>query len=171
MNITIRTILTLTALFLLAGPVWADENPAGKMGGQASDPVRIIASLESSSITRVEAKDEQLDIRKVEFFRFAQEKIREMNHNHNLSRERMQISKAADGSCRAVYHQIDDTSMAYEVSRSQSKSIPYVAVLSYREEVYAASCPTPEQCRQEQFAPVGYIPNRHIFSYSNSSWN
>ncbi len=171
MNITIRTILSLTALFLLAIPVWADENPAGKMGGQASDPVQIIASLESGSITRVEAKDEQLDNRKSDFFRFAQAKIKDMNRNHAMSRERMRISKEADGSCRAVYHQIDDTSMAYEVSRSQSKSIPYVAVLSYREEVYAASCPTPEQCRQEQFAPVGYIPNRHIFSYRNGAWN
>jgi len=93
-----------------------------------------------------------------------------MNRNHRLSRARMQINKTPDGSYRAVYHQIDDASMACEVSRSQSKSIPFVAVLSYKEQVYAASCPTPEACRQEQFAAVGVIPNRHIFSYSNGSW-
>ena len=170
MNITIRTILLLTALFLSASPVWADENPAGKMSGQPSDQIQIIASLEGGRINRVEAKDEQLDNRKSDFFRFAQAKIQDMNRNHAMSRERMRINKEADGSCRAVYHQIDDTSMAYEVSRSQSKSIPFVGVLSYREEVYAASCPTPEQCHQQQFAHVGFIPNRHIFSYSNGTW-
>lgn len=115
--------------------------------------------------------DAQLDQRRGDFLRFAQGKIREMNRNHIYARPRMRISKEADGSYRAVYHQINETSLACEVNRSKSKSIPFVAVLSYQEEVYATSCATPEQCRQGEFSPVGMIPNRHIFSYRNGTWN
>jgi hypothetical protein len=46
-----------------------------------------------------------------------------------------------------------------------------VAVLSYREQIYAASCTTPEECARQQFLPVDFIPNRHIFTYSKGSWN
>jgi hypothetical protein len=103
--------------------------------------------------------------------KFAAAKIREMNRNHILSRERMQIKKSPDGSCRAFFHEIDDTSLDCEVSRSKSSSsVPYVAVLSYKEQVYAASCATPDACRQSQFQPVEEIPNRHIFVYNNGSW-
>lgn len=115
--------------------------------------------------------DAQLEQRRGDFLRFAQGKIREMNRNHIHARPRMRISKEADGSYRAVYHQIDEASLACEVNRSQSKSIPFVAVLSYQEQVYATSCATPEQCRQGEFSPVGIIPNRHIFSYRNGTWN
>jgi hypothetical protein len=114
--------------------------------------------------------DEQIELRKQEFYRFAKSKLAEMNRNHRLSRERMQITRNQDGSYRAVYHQINDASLAYDVDRSKSKSVPYVAVLSYKEEIYAASCQTPEACRRSEFATVGFIPNRHIFSYSNGSW-
>jgi hypothetical protein len=82
----------------------------------------------------------------------------------------MRIDKNPDGSYRAVYHEIDDGSMSCEVSRSQSKSIPYVAVLAYKEQVYSASCPNPDACRSGNFTAAGVIPNRHIFSYRNGSW-
>jgi len=116
-------------------------------------------------------QDEKLDRLTADFNRFAQSRIEMMNRNLAVSRERMQIRRETDGSYRAVFHQIDDESLACEVSRSQSRSIPYVAVLSYREQVYAASCTAPAECRQGPFAMVGFIPNRHIFSYSNGTWD
>jgi hypothetical protein len=170
MNITIKAILLLTALFLLVNSAWAAEHANGKTDNLQMTQAQTLAKYDGDS-AKPAAKDEQLDSRKSDFFKFAQAKIKDMNRNHVLSRERMRISKTADGSYRAEFHQIDDTSMAFEVSRSQSKTIPYVAVLSYREEIYAASCPTPAQCRQQQFTPVGFIPNRHIFSYKNGVWN
>jgi hypothetical protein len=164
MKITLKTVLLLSILLLPVGSVDAgDEKGTARKPEHAS----MVAAL---NVGPPAGQDDQLDKRKSDFFRFAQAKIREMNRNHVLSRERMQVSKQPDGSYQAKFHQIDDTSMAVEISRSSSKTIPYVAVLTYREEIYAAACPTPAQCRQQQFSPVGYIPNRHIFSYSNGAW-
>lgn len=168
MNITTRAILLVTTILLLVAPVWAE---VATKGGQKSGSAQLVASYNGGSSAKAEEKDEQLDVRKSDFYRFAQAKVKQMNRNHAMSRERMKISKEADGSYRAEFRQIDDTSMAFEVNRSKSKTIPYVAVLSYREEIYAAACATPAQCRQQQFTPVGFIPNRHIFSYKNGAWN
>jgi len=160
-------VLTLAAVVLLTSPALANDSSADKVSYLQLDQGGAGAG---SSGRASSTDDQQLDRCKSDFVRFAQAKLQEMNRNHRLSRSRMQIDKTPDGSYRAVYHQIDDASMACEVSRSQSKSIPYVAVLSYKEQIYAASCPTPDACRQGQFASVGIIPNRHIFSYSNGSW-
>lgn len=135
----------------------------------AADKVNI-AKLEPGPGGGQGGGEEQLDARKSDFVRFAQAKLAEMNRNHRLSRSRMQIDKLPDGSCRARYHQIDETTMACEVNRSKSKTIPYVGVLSYREHVYEAACPTPAACKQANFAAVSMIPNRHIFSYANGTW-
>ena len=166
MKAMLSMILTLAAVVLLFSPALANEATADKVSYLQMDQGRAPASSGAKVITG----EDQLDQRKSDFVRFARAKLEEMNRNHRLSRARMKIDKTPDGSYRAVYHQIDDASMACEVSRSQSKSIPYVAVLSYKEQIYAASCPTPDACRQGQFASVGIIPNRHIFSYSNGIW-
>lgn len=171
MRYTLGIVLTLVAFVLPPLPALADDVRPAPVSYASLNQDYPVAGSGDTANSRARGEDPQLDLRKADFFRFAQEKIREMNRNLNLSRERMQISREADGSYRARFHQIDDSSMSLEVSRSSSRSIPYVAVLSYREEVYDASCPTPEQCRQEQFVPVGFIPNRHIFSYSNGAWN
>jgi len=170
MKPTFRVILALAAPLLLVVPALAAEPVPDKVSYLQLDQGRAPASSGARANADLAGDERQLDMRKSDFVRFARTKLEEMNRNHRLSRSRMQIDKTPDGSYRAVYHQIDDASMACEVNRSQSKSIPYVAVLSYKEQIYAASCPTPEACRQGQFAAVGIIPNRHIFSYSDGSW-
>lgn len=167
MKTTFGALLILAMTLLLPMPGLADEAAADKISYLQLDPGRAGAAKVNAGAT---AAEQQLDMRKSDFVRFARAKLDEMNRNHRLSRSRMQIDKTPDGAYRAVYHQIDDATMACEVNRSQSRSIPYVAVLSYREQVYAASCPTPEACRQSEFTPVSIIPNRHIFSYRNGSW-
>ena len=166
MKAMLSMILTLAAVVLLFSTALANEATADKVSYLQMDQGRAPASSGAKAITG----EDQLDQRKSDFVRFARAKLEEMNRNHRLSRARMKIDKTPDGSYRAVYHQIDDASMACEVSRSQSRSIPYVAVLSYKEQIYSASCPTPDACREGQFTSVGVIPNRHIFSYSNGSW-
>jgi hypothetical protein len=155
-------VLPLIALLLVATAAPAADEPSAQVSYLKMD--------QGGTVAAPGGDDAQMDLRKSDFFRFARSKIDEMNRNHRLSRSRMQIERKPDGSYRALYHQIDDTSMACEVSRSKSKAIPYVAVLSYREQVFATSCSTPESCRQGQFAPVEVIPNRHIFSYKNGAW-
>lgn len=167
MKIAIALVLLLSPVLLLTNLAGAEEAPTGNVSYAKLEPGVAPGSKASSQPA---GDDAQLEARKQEFFRFAQGKLRDMNRNHRLSRERMQISKAAGGAYRATYHQIDDASMAFEVNRSKSKTIPYVAVLSYKEEIYAADCPSPDACRRGEFAPVGVIPNRHIFSFSNGTW-
>jgi hypothetical protein len=161
MKTMFQVAVTVMAVVLLTLSAAAGEGAADKVS---------IAKLEPGSGSGQAGGDEQLDARKSDFVRFAQAKLTEMNRNHRLSRSRMQIDKSPDGSYRAKYHQIDETTMACEVNRSKSKSIPYVAVLSYREHVYEASCPTPDACKQGHFTAVSMIPNRQIFSYSNGVW-
>ena len=163
-DILSRMVFVLAALLLPTLAAAADEAFAGSK----------VSSLSISQPFPGDGSgrgDEQLATRLVDFERFAQRKIEEFNRNHKLSRSRMQINKQPDGLFRAVFHQIDNSSLAYKVSRSQSKSIPYVGVLSYQEHVFEGFGATPDECRKGQFNPVAVIPNRHIFSYKNGAWN
>ena len=162
--------LTLAALVLIVVPALASEPLPGKVNVSKLDQAGAAAGISTSAASLLTGEERQLAVQKAEFLRFAATKIREMNSNHILSRARMQINKGPDGLYRALFHEIDDQSMTCQVSRSESRSVPYVAVLSYKERIFAASCATPEACRQEQFKPVEEIPNRHIFIYSNGSW-
>jgi len=171
MKAIINFILSLSLLVLLAAPALAGEILPAKVSYLKLDQGAAPAVSSDRASSRRGGQDEQLDSRTADFAEFARLKIREMNKNLIFSRDRMQIRKEADGSYRAVFHEIDASSLGYEVSSSQSKSIPYVAVLTYREQIYAASGQTPEQCRKGPFNPVGFIPNRHIFSYSKGVWN
>ena len=160
--------LTLAALVLLAMPALAGEPLPGRVNLSKLDQAGAATSLGTGSV--LIGEDRQLAMQKDDFLKFAATKIREMNSNHILSRSRMRIDKGSDGLYRAFFHEIDDESITCQISRSQSRSAPYVAVLSYQEQVFAASCAAPEACRQGQFKPVEAIPNRHIFVYSNGSW-
>ena len=162
----VKPVLLLAMLVLAAHPLLAEEPYSAKVSY-----LKLDQGGGADLAAKHEEQDSQLAIRKAEFETFARLKISQMNKNHAMSRARMQVRKEADGSYRAIFHEIDDTSLGYEVSRSQSKSIPYVAVLTYREQIYAATGATPDQCRKGPFSPVGFIPNRHIFSYSKGAWN
>ncbi|MGK2907862.1 MAG: hypothetical protein ACSLFH_16185, partial [Desulfuromonadales bacterium] len=61
--------------------------------------------------------------------------------------------------------------LSVKVRRSQSKSIPFVGVISYTEQVFESSAGAPEQFDKNSFALVEVIPNRHIFSYRNGAWD
>lgn len=156
--------VVLTLLPLLSVPAFAGDPSADRVN---------LSKLEQTNIgnnDKVVTEDRQLEMKKADFLKFAAAKILEMNRNHILSRERMQINKNANGLYRAMFHEIDDTSLSCQLSRSRTGTSPYVAVLTYRELVYSTSCATPEACRQSQFQPVEVIPNRHIFTYSNGTW-
>lgn len=172
MDILSRTVFVLVTLLLPTMTAAAEDTFAGSKVSSLSisQPFSGEASggADGSNAGR---GDEQLATRLVDFERFAKRKIEEFNRNHKLSRSRMQINKQPDGLFRAVFHQIDNSSLAYKVSRSQSKSIPYVGVLSYQEHIFEGFGATPDECRKGQFNPVAVIPNRHIFSYKNGAWN
>lgn len=172
MNIMNKVVFVLAALLLPALPAVADDTFAGSKVSSLNigQPLSGDGSGSGDGI-RTGKGDEQLATRLVDFERFAQRKIQEFNRNHKLSRSRMQINKQPDGLFRAVFHQIDSSSLAYKVSRSQSKGIPYVGVLSYQEHVFEGFGATPDACRKGNFSPVAVIPNRHIFSYRNGAWN
>lgn len=169
MKIMRKIVLLSTLLAFFALPALAEEAPPTRISSLQPEVLGGPAAPLGSAAGA--GGDEQLALRTADFAKFAKIKIEEMNRNLLCSRENMQIRKQADGSYRAIYHQIDDTSLSCEVNRSRLRSVPYVAVLSYREQIYAASCTTPEQCKQQQFQPVDFIPNRHIFTYSKGSWN
>lgn len=172
MDILNRVMFVLAALLLSTLPAVADDTFAGSKVSSLNigQPFPGDGSGSADGV-KANRGDEQLATRLVDFERFAQRKIEEFNRNHKLSRSRMQIKKQPDGLFRAVFHQIDNSSLAYKVSRSQSKGIPYVGVLSYQEHVFEGFGATPDECRKGQFNPVAVIPNRHIFSYKNGAWN
>lgn len=155
-------------------------SPATNPGavGQPANAVEPVA--EPVKVSRLEpgvtpavamtAEERQLELRKADFLKFAQVKVVEMNRNHVLSRERMQIQKRPDGGFKASYHQVDDSSLSCQVSRSPTKAAQYVAVLSYKERIYTAACGSPAECRQASFSPSEVIPNRHIFVFNNGVW-
>jgi hypothetical protein len=115
--------------------------------------------------------DKELNLKYTDFEHFAKSKVQQLNSNHKLSRSHMKITKQKDGTYRARYHQIDDSTMKVKVRRSQSDSAPYVGTISYREKIYESSASNPKAFDPDMFAVVEVIPNRHIFSYQKGSWD
>lgn len=129
------------------------------------------ASLSTPAAKASAPVDRELATKHDDFENFAKWKVKQFNSNHRLSRSRMQVTKQADGTYRARFHEIDNSSLSFKVSRSQSKSTPFVGILSYREQVYESFAKAPEQFKQALFNVVEIIPNRHIFSYRKGKWN
>ena len=159
---TIRKIAIMTAVaFLSAVPVVADDTTPTQVSFVAVDTV---------DAQDMALKTQALALKRLEFELFAKRKLQQLDQNHIFSRSRMEIVKQLDGTYRARYHQIDDSTMGVEVNRSQSGAIPYVGVLSYQEQVFESIASSIEQLKHDSFALVEIIPNRHIFSYQKGSW-
>jgi len=124
-----------------------------------------------ASTQKATASDKKLAEKYDDFETFAHSKVKQLNRNHKFSRSRMLITKQSDGTYTARYHKIDDSSLKVKVMRSKSNSIPFVGIISYREQILESSAVAPEEFDENQFAVVKIIPNRHIFSYKKGTWN
>nr|WP_321513578.1 hypothetical protein [uncultured Pseudodesulfovibrio sp.] len=114
--------------------------------------------------------DHDLAKKHADFTRFAKVRVKAMDSNHRMSKSRMKVTKLPDGNYKALYHAIDYDSVVCKVRYSSSKSIPYVAILSYREMVMEAIGQSPEDCLSAEFKAVSIIPNRQIFSHKKGRW-
>jgi len=161
MKILAKTALVLTVFSLLS---------LQAIAGDVLDQVSY-ATVTPPAVQPPVVADKDLARKYSDFQDFAKLKVQQLNRNIKFSRSRMEITKQSDGTYRARYHQIDDKNLSVKVRRSQSSSIPYVGVLSYKEQVFESSASSPEQFEQSLFAVVEVIPNRHIFSYRKGTWN
>ncbi len=161
----IKTLLINLILVMMALPAFSGEH---SVFASQSSPKQVLLAKRA---TTPSPGDKDLLSKHAEFSRFLEQKVEELNRNHRLSRSRMEITRQADGTWRALYHEIDGKSLAAKVRRSQSPAIPYVGILSYQEKVFEAHGKTPDQFDPEAFNLVKIIPNRHIFSYKQGSWN
>ena len=162
MNIIPKTVVAVVAILTLALPVVAGGATQTQLSFADVDP------LESQGKV---LKTQALALKRLDFEHFAKSKVLQLNKNHIFSRSRMKITKQSDGTYRGRYHKIDDSTLTMKVKRSQSKAIPYVGILSYREQVFESTASTPEGLGQGSFAVVKVIPNRHLFSYRKGVWN
>lgn len=161
MNIIFKTALTSVAIFMLVSLAVAAE----------STPVQVsYADVDQATAQEMTLKIQALALKRLDFETFAKSKVKQLNRNHIFSHSRMEITKQADGTYLARYHQIDDSSMSVKVRRSQSSAIPYIGILFYREQIFESTARTPEQLEDSSFAVVQVIPNRHIFSYQKGAW-
>ena len=128
-------------------------------------------AVSSGVVTSSPPADNELLARLAEFETFARSKVRQLNQNHKNSQSHMKITQQKDGTYRARYHKIDDSTMKVKVRRSQSDSAPYVGIISYREQIFESSASAPEEFENDMFAIVKVIPNRHIFSFRKGVWN
>ena len=161
MKIILKIIIVAAATFMFAIPVLADE----------STPVQIsFVDIDSAAAQEKVLKTQALALKRLEFEGFARTKVQQLNNNQLFSRSRMEITKQSDGTYLGRYHQIDDSTMAVKVRRSQSGTIPYVGVLSYQDQILESTASTLEQLVQSSFTVVKIIPNRHIFSYQKGAW-
>ncbi len=128
-------------------------------------------AMSSGVFTSVPPADNELVAKLAEFETFARSKVRQLNQNHKNSQSHMKITQQKDGTYRARYHKIDNSTMKVKVRRSQSDSAPYVGIISYREQIFESSASAPEEFENDMFAVVQVIPNRHIFSFRKGVWN
>jgi hypothetical protein len=154
----------LITLLQLSLPAAAEETKSGDL--LASNRTDFLNAQEAVP----NAEDHDLVVKQAEFDHFASNTVKQFNRNLQFTKEKLQIIKLADGSYLARYHQIDETSFDSSIRRSQSKSNPFVGILSYREHVYEAHGESPASCNNSDFSLVQVTPNRHIFSYSKGTW-
>ena len=128
-------------------------------------------AMSSDVVTSSPPTDNELLVRLAEFETFARSKVQQLNQNHKNSQSHMKITQQKDGTYRARYHKIDNSTMKVKVRRSQSDSAPYVGIISYREQIFESSASAPEEFENDMFAVVKVIPNRHIFSFRKGVWN
>ena len=128
-------------------------------------------AVSSGVVTSSPPADNELLARLAEFETFARSKVRQLNQNHKNSQSHMKITQQKDGTYRARYHKIDDSTMKVKVRRSQSNSAPYVGIISYREQIFESSGSALKEFENDMFAVVEVIPNRHIFSFRKGAWN
>jgi len=128
-------------------------------------------AVSSGVVTSGPSADSELLVRLAEFETFAKSKVQQLNQNHKNSQSHMKITQQKDGTYRARYHKIDNSTMKVKVRRSQSDSAPYVGIISYREQIFESSARAPEEFESDMFAVVKVIPNRHIFSFRKGVWN
>lgn len=165
----LTTAIGLLLAIMLCAPAVSAQEPlaAGEMA--AITPGATAAPMSANQVPVY--LDEELAQRHDEFSRFVKGKVQTLNRNHRLSKSRMSITRLEDGSYRARYHRIDDGSLICKVRRSKSKSVPFVGVLKYKEQVFESVGASPDECRKADFIPVTVIPNRHIFSFKQGHWN
>lgn len=161
MNIFLNTTVVAVAIFIFALPVVA--------GGTTSTQISF-ADIDPADVQDKLFETQTLALKRLDFELFAKSKVQQLNRNHRFSRPRMEITKKSDGSYLARYYQIDDSTMSVKVRRSQSGAIPYVGILSYKEQVFESTANTREQLNEGFFTVVEVIPNRHIFSYQKGAW-
>lgn len=161
MNIFFKSAVVTVAIFFFALPVVA--------GGATPTQVSF-ADIDPADVQDKLLETQTLALKRLDFELFAKSKVQQLNRNHRFSRPRMEIIKNSDGTYRARYHQIDDSTMSVKVRSSQSGTIPYVGILSYKEQVFETTASTREQLDQGSFAVVEVVPNRHIFSYQKGAW-
>jgi hypothetical protein len=161
MNVILKIFLVTVASYMLALPSLAAGTTQAKLDYSNIDPADVQQKV---------LKTEALALKRLEFEVFAKTKVKQLNRNHKFSRTRMEVTKKSDGTYSARYHQIDDSTMSVKVRRSKSGTIPYVGVITYKEQVFESSARTQEELGQGSFAVVKVIPNRHIFSYQKGVW-
>jgi hypothetical protein len=162
---TITKIVSSLAVFtLFALPLYAAETSSGDMVSMD------LASRMSGTVAKPTASDSEIAAKQADFKRFATQKVDQLNRNLKFSKTKMDVTRLPDGTYRARFHEIDDSSLKSKVNRSKSKTSPFVAVLSYQERVYEAYGASPEACRNGNFSLVQVTPNRHIFSYTKGAW-
>jgi len=161
MNTILKTAIVAITICTFALPVVAGGTTPTKVSFAEIDP----AANQKKGV-----ETQALALKRLDFEFFAKSKVQQLNRNHRFSRPRMEVTKRSDGKYRARYHQIDDSSMSVKVRRSKSGSIPYVGILSYKEQIFESIANSAEQLSQGSFAVVQVIPNRHIFSYSKGVW-
>lgn len=148
MKSLVQVFTVVVIVFLFALPAASSDAPANGM-----------------------SSDNELMVRLAEFENFARTKVKQLDRNHINSRSHMKVTRLSDGTYRARYHKIDDTTMKVKVRRSQSSSAPYVGIITYKEQVLESSARAPEEFEPAMFAVVEIIPNRHIFSFRKGTWN
>lgn len=114
--------------------------------------------------------DKDLFEKRTQFQNFATTKVKQLNRIHRLAKSRMQITRQPDGSYLGKYHQIDDQSLAVKVRRSSSKKVPFVGILSYREQILEGRAASAKELAKATFAVKQIIPNKHLFSYMKGKW-
>ncbi len=161
MRILLKMAVVAFALLFFALPSVADETALTQVSFMNVDP----ADAQEKVL-----KNQALALKRLDFEVFAKEKVKQLNRNHRFSRSRMEVTKVADGKYRARYHKIDDSSMSVKVRSSQSRTIPYVGIISYKEQIFESFAKSREQLGKGDFQVVQIIPNRHIFSYQKGAW-
>lgn len=101
-----------------------------------------------------------------EFSRFAHSFVRKLNQNDLTGKNRIQVTRRADGKFRATYTEVDPTSIICQVKKTSTPVVPYLGILKYKKKTWESIGDTAQSAKTGKFVSTSSKATTEYHNYN-----